>query len=147
MTANESKPTRLEVHIRVAEDDDAIRISGVLEALGYSVVRQLGAGEAQARLRWAIERLTRRYRLTAREAEVLGGVLDGFGNDGLAGKLEISRATVKWHMHNLFCKCGVNNREALLRLALQLPGAAGKEQDPHHAEPDDPTRKIERQDE
>ena len=142
MSTNEDMSPRLEVHIRVDADDDAIRISGVLEALGYTVVRQLGAGEAQARLRWAIERLTRRYRLTGREAEILAGVLDGRDNTGLAKHLEISRATVKWHMHNLFCKCGVGSREALLRLALQLPGAV--DEDPHHAGPDDPTKKIEK---
>ena len=132
MIAKQPPTTPIEVHIRVAEDADAIRISGVLEALGYRVVRELDAGSGDARLRWAIERLTRQHRLTAREAEILAGVLDGHDNAGLATRLEISRATVKWHMHNLFCKCGVNNREALLREALQLrrPSSEGAPDDP-----------------
>ena len=34
-----------EVHIRVAQDDDASRIAAVLEALGYRVMRELDEGD------------------------------------------------------------------------------------------------------
>ena len=137
MTTDKSQPPPIEVHIRVSDDADAVRISGVLEALGFRVVRELEASAGDARLRWAIDRLTRQHRLTGREAEVLAGVLDGYDNTGLAAHLQISRATVKWHMHNLFCKCGVGNREALLREALQLqrPQSSSTPGDP--APPDD----------
>ncbi|HVI02259.1 MAG TPA: LuxR C-terminal-related transcriptional regulator [Enhygromyxa sp.] len=120
MTSNQITP--IEVHIRVASDHDAARISSVLEALGYKVVRELDEGDGPSRLRWAVNRLGQRHRLTAREQDILERVLCGASNQEIGRALEISRATVKWHMHNLFAKTNTNNRESLLRLALQLGG-------------------------
>lgn len=114
--------TSTEVHIRVIRDDDASRISAVLEALGYSVLRQLDEGDGPQRLRWAVTRLARRHKLTNREQDILELVLEGRSNEQIGRSLEISRATVKWHMHNVFAKTNSGNRESLLRLALQLGG-------------------------
>ena len=141
--------TKPEVHIRVDQDADATRITAVLEALGYEVVRALDEGDGPSRLRWAVDRLARRHRLTAREQDVLIGVLEGLDNRGLSRDLEISRATVKWHLHNVFAKVGVQSREALLRAALQLGSGpdvaeADAANDPHWAGPNDSTKKIER---
>jgi DNA-binding CsgD family transcriptional regulator len=119
MSSNQNPPA-IEVHIRVAHDHDAARISSVLEALGYKVVRELDEGDGPSRLRWAVNRLGQRHRLTAREQDILERVLCGSSNQEIGRALEISRATVKWHMHNLFAKTNTNNRESLLRLALQL---------------------------
>jgi ATP/maltotriose-dependent transcriptional regulator MalT len=47
-------------------------------------------------------------------------VLQGASNREISETLEISKATVKWHMHNIFTKTGSRTREALLRDALQL---------------------------
>jgi DNA-binding CsgD family transcriptional regulator len=118
-----------EVHIRVAHDDDATRISAVLEALGYTVLRQLDEGDGPQRLRWAVTRLARRHKLTSREQDILELVLEGRTNTQIGRALDISRATVKWHMHNVFAKTNTGTRESLLRLALQLGGG----------EPVDPT--------
>ncbi|MFV8755665.1 LuxR C-terminal-related transcriptional regulator [Nannocystaceae bacterium ST9] len=119
-----SKPnqsaSKSEVHIRIDSDDDAARIAAVLEALGYEVVRELDEGQGRGRLDWAIDQLGRRYGLTEREREVLAGVLEGRSNAVVASGLEISQATAKWHLHNVFGKTKTNNRESLLRLALQL---------------------------
>ncbi len=111
-----------EVHIRVSRDDDAARISAVLEALGYTVLRELGEGDGPARLRWAVTRLVSAHKLTEREQDILELVLQGRNNLQIGGDLSISRATVKWHMHNIFAKTSTGNRESLLRLALQLGG-------------------------
>ncbi|NVB42265.1 helix-turn-helix transcriptional regulator [Pseudenhygromyxa sp. WMMC2535] len=152
-----SKPaqTKTEVLISVEADKDASRITAVLEALGYAVLRQLDEGDAPARLAWAIDRLVRRHGLTPRERDVLEGVLAGRDNSALARQLGISRATVKWHLHNVFAKVGVGTREALLRLSLQLGAhadttrsdlAAGDEHGDdsrHRAGPEDITRRIE----
>ncbi|WP_244923931.1 helix-turn-helix domain-containing protein [Enhygromyxa salina] len=116
--------TTTEVHIRVARDDDASRIAAVLEALGYNVLRQLDEGDGPQRLRWAVTRLARRHKLTSREQDILELVLEGRSNEQIGRVLEISRATVKWHMHNVFAKTNSGNRESLLRLALQL-GSGG----------------------
>jgi DNA-binding CsgD family transcriptional regulator len=114
--------TSNQVHIRVNHDDDANRISAVLEALGYSVLRELEEGDAPSRLHWAVTRLARFHKLTEREQDLLECVLSGKTNEEIGRTLEISRATVKWHMHNIFAKTNTGNRESLLRLALQLGG-------------------------
>jgi DNA-binding CsgD family transcriptional regulator len=111
---------RPEVRIRVADNDDANRISAVLEALGYSVLRELDEGDALSRLRWAVNYLTSRYKLTLREKDIIALVLIGRDDRAIAHDLEISRSTVKWHMHNLFGKTRTDKREGLLRLALQI---------------------------
>lgn len=128
-TTDIDRPTT-EVHIRVAHDDDATRISAVLEALGYSVLRQLDEGDGPQRLRWAVTRLARRHKLTSREQDILELVLEGRTNTQIGRMLDISRATVKWHMHNVFAKTNTGTRESLLRLALQLGGSEPIEQAP-----------------
>jgi DNA-binding CsgD family transcriptional regulator len=117
------KSRNLEVIIRVAADADATRITALLEALGYTVARALDEGDGPSRLAWAVDRLSRHHSLTEREREMLAGVLAGLDNRGLSESLGITRATVKWHMHNVFAKTGTQNREALLRAALQLGDA------------------------
>jgi DNA-binding CsgD family transcriptional regulator len=112
-----------EVAIRVASDGDAARITAVLEALGYTVTRdyQDAAAAERGQLTDASARLARRHKLTTREHGILDLLLAGQGNAQIATALDISRATVKWHMHNVFAKTGATSRENLLRLALQLP--------------------------
>jgi DNA-binding CsgD family transcriptional regulator len=140
MQANNTASTQPEVHIRVETDADATRVMALLEALGYRVVRRLDDADGAVQLGWAIERMSRTHRLTTREREVLQGVLEGDSNERLARRLDLSRATVKWHLHNVFTKTGVGNREALLRAALELPQT---KHDPHWAGPHEVTTEIE----
>ena len=140
MQPNNTASTQPEVHIRVETDADATRILALLEALGYRVVRRLDDADTTSRLGWAIERMSRMHRLTTREREVLQGVLEGDSNERLATRLDLSRATVKWHLHNVFTKTNVGNREALLRAALELPQS---KHDPNWAGPGDVTTEIE----
>lgn len=53
--------------------------------------------------------------LSAREQEVLGLVLDGLNNKRIASELDISVATVKTHLHNIFRKANVGSRFELAR--------------------------------
>jgi DNA-binding CsgD family transcriptional regulator len=118
----ESEPRPTEVRISTLDDDDATRISGVLEALGYTVIRDMSADDdGPARLVWATNRLARRHKLTAREQDVLTRMFGGEDHTQIAEGLGVTKATVKWHMHNIFAKTGMETREQLLRLALQLP--------------------------
>ncbi|MFC9603293.1 response regulator [Streptomyces niveus] len=57
--------------------------------------------------------------LTAREAEVLSLVAEGFSNKEIAGRLHIGAATVKTHINNIFAKAGVRDRAQAVRYAYQ----------------------------
>lgn len=115
-----SKPKRIRVRFAVDDDEQASKITALLEALGYAPVRDLDEGSPSNRLRWAVSRLAGQARLTERERDILDRVLQGASNREISDTLEISKATVKWHMHNIFTKTGSRTREALLRDALQL---------------------------
>jgi DNA-binding CsgD family transcriptional regulator len=118
-----------EVHIKTDNEDDAARICAVLEALGYTVHRTLDEDQSLVRMSWAASRLTRRFRLSTREQDILDLVLRGSTNDEIGAQLLLARATVRWHMHNIFTKTGTSTREQMLRLALQLPiGSAEPDQ-------------------
>jgi DNA-binding CsgD family transcriptional regulator len=53
------------------------------------------------------------YHLTAREIEVARLIRCGYTNEGVAGELGISVATVKTHIMRIFAKLGVENRTAV----------------------------------
>jgi DNA-binding CsgD family transcriptional regulator len=115
---DKQKPVR--VRFSVDDDEQASKITVLLEALGYAPARDLEEGSSTNRLRWAVSRLAGQARLTERERDILDRVLQGASNREISEVLEISKATVKWHMHNIFTKTGSRTREALLRDALQL---------------------------
>ena len=64
------------------------------------------------------QRLTER--LTSREREVLGPLARGLRNKEIARELEISEATVRFHVAHIFEKLGVGSRTEALRKALEL---------------------------
>jgi NarL family two-component system response regulator LiaR len=57
--------------------------------------------------------------LTPREHEVLALLAKGMSNPEIAGKLFISRATVKVHISNILSKLGVASRAEAISLAIQ----------------------------
>ncbi|MGQ0698480.1 MAG: LuxR C-terminal-related transcriptional regulator [Panacagrimonas sp.] len=57
---------------------------------------------------------------TARELELLGLIEAGLSNLQLADRLNVSVATVKWHLYNLYTKLGVSSRSAALARARAL---------------------------
>ncbi|MFI9720117.1 response regulator [Streptomyces sp. NPDC052396] len=57
--------------------------------------------------------------LTAREAEVLALVAEGLSNAEIARRLQVSPATVKTHINNLFAKAGLRDRTQAMRYAFQ----------------------------
>jgi DNA-binding CsgD family transcriptional regulator len=50
------------------------------------------------------------FHLSEREAEILGGVINGMSYDEIANKCFISRFTVHSHVKNIYSKMGIHNR-------------------------------------
>jgi two-component system, NarL family, nitrate/nitrite response regulator NarL len=65
---------------------------------------------------------TRRNELTERERQVLKGVFAGSSNKEIASSLNISEASVKSALQQLFLKTGVRTRSQLVRVALEEYG-------------------------
>jgi len=57
--------------------------------------------------------------LTARELEVLGLIHDGYRNKQIADRLAIAETTVNFHIKNLVCKLGANDRTHAVAIALR----------------------------
>jgi DNA-binding NarL/FixJ family response regulator len=57
--------------------------------------------------------------LTARQSEVLRGILDGLANKEIAWKLNTSETAVKAAVQELFHKAGVRTRSQLVRIAIE----------------------------
>jgi DNA-binding NarL/FixJ family response regulator len=55
--------------------------------------------------------------LTARETEVVVLIADGLSNQEIARRLQVSTATVKTHINNLFAKTGLKDRAQAVRYA------------------------------
>jgi DNA-binding CsgD family transcriptional regulator len=65
-----------------------------------------------------------RLRLTARETEIVGYVLENHDSEFIAERLDISPHTVKTHVRNIFEKLGVENRPELIFRAARIHLAA-----------------------
>jgi len=65
------------------------------------------------------EVLERTRPLTARQSEVLRGILDGLANKEIAWKMQSSESAVKAVIQELFHKAGVRTRSQLVRIAIE----------------------------
>jgi NarL family two-component system response regulator LiaR len=57
--------------------------------------------------------------LTSREQEVLALMVQGLSNPDIAGRLVLSRSTVKFHVSSILLKLGVSSRTEAVAYALQ----------------------------
>jgi DNA-binding NarL/FixJ family response regulator len=62
---------------------------------------------------------TQKNILSEREQEVLGLVAEGLPNKAIAQRLNISPATVNYHLTSVFNKLGVHSRAQAVALAFQ----------------------------
>jgi DNA-binding NarL/FixJ family response regulator len=67
-------------------------------------------------------RQARRSELTDRERHVLRGIFEGLNNKEIGAQLNISEASVKSALQQLFIKTGVRTRSQLVRVALEEHG-------------------------
>jgi DNA-binding NarL/FixJ family response regulator len=94
-----------------------------------SAIQQVASGETWVRdsplqtllseRRNRAEHLERSRALTARQSEVLRGILDGLANKEIAWKLNTSETSVKAAVQELFNKAGVRTRSQLVRIAIE----------------------------
>ncbi len=94
-----------------------------------TAIRQVARGEiwlenaglqaALALKRDSKEPLERTRPLTARQSEVLRGILNGLANKEIAWKLKVSETSVKAAVQELFQKAGVRTRSQLVRIAIE----------------------------
>jgi NarL family two-component system response regulator LiaR len=59
------------------------------------------------------------YDLTPRERDVLALLVEGLTNKEIAGRLSISRSTVKVHVSNILSKLNVSSRGEAINIAIQ----------------------------
>lgn len=67
----------------------------------------------QRQMREALPYFSKRYKMSAREEEILGYMLEGMNNQQIAQHLQVTIGTVKTHTHHIFKKSGVSNRAEL----------------------------------
>jgi two-component system nitrate/nitrite response regulator NarL len=67
----------------------------------------------------ATEDETRAVRLTPRERQILGFLIEGLANKEIASELNVSESAVKAAFQMLFNKMGVRTRSQLVRVALE----------------------------
>ena len=82
--------------------------------LDAATVRALVAGRSVPR-----DSLERNRPLTARQGEVMRGILDGLTNKEIALKINCSESSVKAVIQELFHKAGVRTRSQLVRIAIE----------------------------
>ena len=96
-----SSPEDLVTAVRIAASGDSLVLP---EAMRKMVEQFASSGEAAARVRRDIERLT------DREKDVLRLVAQGFSNVEIADELFVSRETIKSHVTSVLTKLGVRDR-------------------------------------
>lgn len=64
--------------------------------------------------------LTARYRFTARERDVLGGLVGGVNDEAIARALGLRITTVHKLMHGVFGRTGTEDRQGLIKLGFRL---------------------------
>lgn len=90
------------------------------EAVAALFVRRMTKGKASP-----LDLIRQRYRLTPSELRVVAAVLETGSVDEIAGRLGISKATVKTHLNHVMAKTGAKRQADLIRLVLGgAPGQA-----------------------
>jgi DNA-binding CsgD family transcriptional regulator len=101
----------------IASEWELIPIGSGGETVGYLAVRR--TPPAKEALGEAFTAAVRRWKLTARQAQVLELVARGLTNELIAESLGVGRGTVEFHLSAVFDKAGVSNRATLIVRVLE----------------------------
>jgi DNA-binding CsgD family transcriptional regulator len=100
--------------------DRDLRIGNLLAAHFAQKLDNLRNGDkGVSRQRYDTDRLSQEFRLTSRENQIIGLIIDGMTDNEVAERLNVSSSTVKKHIYNAYAKLGVNNRTQLVKLAFE----------------------------
>lgn len=66
-----------------------------------------------------LEEFCRQHKISKREREIAGLILQGLSNQEINDRLFISPHTVKNHIYNLFRKANVNSRTQFIRVVMK----------------------------
>jgi len=103
------------IHILPLDDKRRKAIEGGTGAVAILFVRPRASGHAEA-----AAALSERFRLTAREREVLEALVDVGGVPMIAEMLGVSNTTVRTHVTNIFDKTGVRRQTDLIKLMMEM---------------------------
>jgi len=76
------------------------------------------SGSRRSRIATRLEAARRRWSLTGRQAQVLAAVVAGESTATIAAELAVSTRTIEMHVSALLQRAGVDNRAALVAIAL-----------------------------
>jgi DNA-binding CsgD family transcriptional regulator len=103
----EVEPAGSLVRIEIDDDDEAARVSVVLEALGFRVYR-VGMADDLSRRGYATLRLIALYRLRPTEARALRLLASGETDAEIMRVMELSSPSLSWLVENLALKLGAD---------------------------------------
>lgn len=84
------------------------------------LVPYLTSQQARDELEEGLNRLSARFHLSKREAEVVGLIVSGKSNKEIGNDLSLSLSTVKNHVFNIYQKIQINSRFELIDMVGQL---------------------------
>ncbi|MBR2783866.1 MAG: GAF domain-containing protein [Firmicutes bacterium] len=104
--------------------DEVFLLQALAEHLAARFAREAGRQEQAAEWEQSPAgqqtEISRRFRLTRREAQVLAALLQGDDTAQISRELCISPHTLKKHQQSIYRKCGVGSRAALAALCRDL---------------------------
>src|SRR5689334_7931581 len=106
-------------HLKAELTPGAFEIIGEFPTLGAARASHLSADAVILPALPASDRNGVTERLTAREVEVLGLLVEGLSNKAIAARLGISDQTVKFHVAAICGKLGAANRTDAVRRAIR----------------------------
>lgn len=112
-------PDRPRITITLEHDDDALRVTAVLEALGFHVTRAMPSATEGERRVYAVRLLESCHRLTGYEADALYGMLAGLNGDALADHMHVGRAAANFARNGVLVKLGVDDDAGVRRRAAE----------------------------